>query len=406
MRKHIKRISVCISAFCVAVLGMVLFGYFTLPQAITVSAEIPSIGMYSPVASRSGAVAASANQAADMQQDYALFGVVPVKTVSVTQTDRKYVYAGGDVIGLQMLTDGVIVVDVQSFESVNGEVSPAKDAGLQKGDIIIAVNGVQVSDNQSFSSAISDSSGQEIDMTFIRGTQEKHATVIPQLCKQSGIYRCGAWVRDSTVGIGTMTYYDPSTGIYGALGHCVSDIDTGELLPIAGGQIVDAYVWNIKKGESGTAGELGGSLEEEVIGSIEKNCQSGVYGILYEAPLCAGEYPVAWETEVKAGPAEIMLSLDGETIESYDIEIERINADYNAEIKNMVIRITDEELLEKTGGIVQGMSGSPIIQDGKLVGAVTHVLVNDPTRGYGIFIENMLEAANTVAEEQQMKDAS
>ncbi|MBR2413721.1 MAG: SpoIVB peptidase [Clostridia bacterium] len=395
MRKRIKRISVCLSVCCVAVLGLVLFGYFTLPQAITVSAEIPAIGMYSPVASRHAAVSASASatQTANSQQDYALFGVVPVKTVSVTQTDRKYVYAGGDVIGLQMLTDGVIVVDVQSFESVNGEVSPAKDAGLQKGDIITAVNGVQVSDNQSFSSAISDSSGQEIDMTFIRGVQEKHTLVTPQLCKQSGVYRCGAWVRDSTVGIGTMTYYDPSTGIYGALGHCVSDMDTGEMLPIAGGQIVDAYVWNIKKGESGTAGELGGSLEEEVIGSIEKNCQSGVYGILYEAPLCAGEYPVAWETEVKAGPAEIMLSLDGETIESYDIEIERINADYNAEIKNMVVRITDEALLEKTGGIVQGMSGSPIVQNGMLVGAVTHVLVNDPTKGYGIFIENMLDAA-------------
>ena len=393
MRKCIKRISVCLSVGCVAVLGLVLFGYFTLPQAITVSAEIPAIGMYSPVESRNATISASATQTAGKQQDYALFGVVPVKTVSVTQTDRKYVYAGGDVIGLQMLTDGVVVVDVQSFESVNGEVSPAKDAGLQKGDIITAVNGVLVSDNQSFSAAISKSDGAEIDMTFLRGSQEKHAFVTPQLCKQSGVYRCGAWVRDSTVGIGTMTYYDPSTGIYGALGHCVSDSDTGEMLPIAGGQIVDAYVWSIKKGESGTAGELGGSLEEEVIGSIEKNCQSGVYGILYEAPLCAGEYPVAWETEVKTGPAEIMLSLDGETIESYDIEIERINADYNAEIKNMVVKITDEALLEKTGGIVQGMSGSPIIQNGMLVGAVTHVLVNDPTKGYGIFIENMLDAA-------------
>lgn len=392
MRKCMKRISVCISVCCVAVFGLVLFGYFTLPQAITVSAEIPAIGMYSPVSSHSGAIATAATQA-DMQQDYALFGVVPVKTVSVTQTDRQYVYAGGDVIGLQMLTDGVIVVDVQSFESVDGDVSPAKDAGLQKGDIIIAVNGEQVSDNLSFSAAISDSNGQEIDMTYLRGTQEKHAIVKPQLCKQSGIYRCGAWVRDSTVGIGTMTYYDPTTGIYGALGHCVSDVDTGELLPIAGGQIVDAYVWNIKKGESGTAGELGGSLEEEVIGSIEKNCQSGIYGLLYEEPLCAGEYPVAWATEVKTGPAEIMLSLDGENIESYDIEIDRINADYNAEIKNMVIKITDEKLLEKTGGIVQGMSGSPIIQDGRLVGAVTHVLVNDPTKGYAIFIENMLNAA-------------
>ncbi len=393
MKKCIRCISCCLSICCVAVLGLVLFGYFTLPQAITVSADVPAIGMFSPVENKQGSVSASAMLSADKQQDYALFGVVPVKTVSVTQTDRKYVYAGGDVIGLQMLTDGVIVVDVQSFESVNGEVSPAKDAGLQKGDIITAVNGIAVSDNRSFSAAISDSSGQSIEITFLRGEQEKHTLVTPQLCKQSGVYRCGAWVRDSTVGIGTMTYFDPITGIYGALGHCVSDIDTGEILPIAGGQIVDAYVWNIKKGESGLAGELGGSLEETVIGSIEKNCQSGVYGLLYDEPLCAGEYPVAWATEVKTGPAEIMLSLDGENIESYAIEIDRINADYNAEIKNMVIEITDEELLEKTGGIVQGMSGSPIIQDGMLVGAVTHVLVNDPTKGYAIFIENMLDAA-------------
>ena len=162
MRKRIKRISVCLSVCCVAVLGLVLFGYFTLPQAITVSAEIPAIGMYSPVASRQTAVTASTTPTADTKQDYALFGVVPVKTVSVTQTDRKYVYAGGDVIGLQMLTDGVIVVDVQSFESVNGEVSPAKDAGLQKGDIITAVNGVQVSDNHSFSAAIPIQAGRKL----------------------------------------------------------------------------------------------------------------------------------------------------------------------------------------------------------------------------------------------------
>ena len=391
MRKQVKILSACMTFCCLCMLALVVFGYYILPDSLTVSAAVPTLGkIYHPAEE---AAADFSNEQNAQPTEYSVFGVAPVKTVSVSHSERKYVYAGGDVIGLQMLTDGVIVVDIQAFESENGEVSPAKDAGLQKGDIITAVNHTPVSDNVTFSAAVEASNGAEITMTVHRGAEEKTITVLPQKCKQSGTYRCGTWVRDATMGIGTMTFYDPQTGVYGALGHSVSDADTGEMLPIAGGQIVDAYVWSIKKGESGTAGELGGSLQEEVIGSIEKNCPAGVYGLLYEEPLCAGEYPVAWNSEVKTGAAEILLPLVGETVKSYDANIVRLNADYNAEIKNMVVEITDEELLEKTGGIVQGMSGSPIIQNGMLVGAVTRVLVNDPTKGYGIFIENMLNQA-------------
>ncbi len=392
MKRKIKKISLSLTVICSMCMLLLVFGYYSIPDSATVSNANPTFfGLYSTSDNAVEASVSGSSYVTDEQ--YSLFGVVPVKSVSVLHTDRKTLCVGGDVIGLQLFTDGVIVVDVQPFEAENGTASPAQQAGLKKGDIITEVNGIEVSDNYSFSNAVENCGGNEIVLTVTRDDVQQTISVLPQKCKKSGKYRCGTLVRDATLGIGTMTFFDPETGIYGALGHSVSDIDTGELLPIAGGQIVDAYVWNIKKGESGTAGELGGSLEEEVIGSIEKNCQSGVYGILYEEPLCAGEYPVAWATEVKTGPAEIMLSLDGENIESYDIEIDRINADYNAEIKNMVIKITDDELLEKTGGIVQGMSGSPIIQNGMLVGAVTHVLVNDPTKGYAIFIENMLDAA-------------
>ena len=396
MRKKMKIVTAVLSVLSLLCMVLLVFGYYMLPQTMTVSGELPTIGkIYTPDTMQNEAVyAASMDEEVGITQEtYSLFGSVPVKTVSVVHSDRKTVYVGGDVIGLQMLTDGVVIADVQAFDGENGSVSPAKDAGLQKGDLVTLINGTEITDNYGFVSAIENCNGESIELTVLRQNEQLTLSVLPQKCKSTGKYRCGAWVKDSTVGIGTMTYYDPQTGVYGALGHSVCDAQSGEMLPIAGGQIVDAYVWNIKKGESGTAGELGGSLQEEVIGSIEKNCQSGIYGFLYEEPLCAGEYPVAWATEVKAGPAEIMLSLDGEKIENYAVNIKRINADYNAQIKNMVIEITDEELLEKTGGIVQGMSGSPIVQNGMLVGAVTHVLVNDPTQGYGIFIENMLNAA-------------
>lgn len=395
MRKNIRIVTAVLSALSLLCMVLLVFGYYMLPDVMTVSGELPVVGkIYTPVTSQDAvACAVSIDEPVQTEETYSLFGTVPVKTVSVVHSERKTVYVGGDVIGLQMLTDGVVIADVQAFDGENGSVAPAADAGLQKGDIVTAINGTEITDNYAFVSAVENCNGEQLQLDVLRGNEHLTISVLPQKCKNNGKYRCGAWVKDSTVGIGTMTYYDPQTGVYGALGHSVCDADTGEVLPIAGGQIVDAYVWNIKKGQSGTAGELGGSLQEEVIGSIEKNCQSGIYGLLYEEPLCAGEYPVAWATEVKTGPAEIMLSLDGEVIESYDVNIKRINADYNAEIKNMVIEITDENLLEKTGGIVQGMSGSPILQDGKLIGAVTHVLVNDPTQGYGIFIENMLNAA-------------
>ena len=395
MRRVIRKMSTFAIVLGLVTTAMLVFGYYIIPDNVTVSSGKPSfLGIFVPAQSDVQAAAVVSDVTyTDKEVQYDALGLIPVKTVTVHETQRKELCVGGDVIGLQMLTDGVIVVDVQNFETENGSVSPAEQAGLQAGDIIIKVNGTEVSDNGSFAAAIENSAGQQTELTVTRGSEEKVISILPQKCKNSGKYRCGALVRDATLGIGTMTFYDPQTGIYGALGHSVSDADTGEMLPIAGGQIVDAYVWNIKKGERGTAGELGGALQDDVMGSIEKNCVTGVYGLLYDEPLTAGLYPVAWATEVRTGPCEIMLSLDGETIESYDAQISRINIDYEAEIKNMVVEITDEELLAKTGGIVQGMSGSPIIQDGKLVGAVTHVLVNDPTRGYGIFIENMLEAA-------------
>lgn len=401
MKKRMKRAAIAINSVAVFLMTFLAVGNSILPSDIRVTEDIPVLArVYMPQKEHTSvAVMATGIENVTFDETYALFGTLPVKTVSVTHAPRQTVCVGGDVIGLELLTDGVVVTDMQSFETEDGEVAPAKDAGLEKGDLITHVDGIEIADNESFSAAIEKSGGKNVELTVLRENKELKISVLPRKCKQNEKFRCGAWVRDSTVGIGTMTCYDPVTGIYAALGHCVSDCVTGEELPIAGGRIVGANVWNIKKGERGTAGELGGTLEEDVIGSIEKNTQTGVYGILYEEPLNAGEYPVAWATEVKTGPAQILLSLDGEKIESYEAQISRINIDYNAEIKNMVVEITDEELLEKTGGIVQGMSGSPIIQDGMLVGAVTHVLVNDPTKGYGIFIENVLNAAGTLAVE-------
>ena len=207
------------------------------------------------------------------------------------------------------------------------------------------------------------------------------------------------WVRDSTAGVGTLTYYDPESGGYGALGHAITDVDTGVMFPVGEGAVYKNKVVSISRGQKGTPGELTGEFFENAVelGSIEKNTPFGVFGSADAEMIGDAHYPeglpVAGRGEVRTGSAQILSTVDGFGVKAYDCEIEKVYSQSSPEARSMVIRITDPELLGKTGGIVQGMSGSPIVQDGKLVGAVTHVLVNDPTRGYGIFIENMLEAA-------------
>ena len=287
---------------------------------------------------------------------------------------------GGSTMGIKLYSKGVVIT---GFE----EQSAAQKAGLKKGDIILAVDGETIHTAQGLRGCLDD---DELVLTVQRKGKETTIPVEPD--KTAEGYKLGAYIRDSMAGIGTVTYCDPETGEFGALGHGVSDVDAGVLLPLEAGVAVASSVSEVKKGSIGAPGELKGAFDvRNILGAVGKNTEMGIFGKL-KKPIAGKPLPAASSHEVHAGKAEILSNVQGIEVRSYSVEILKIYAKDNDSGKNMLIRVTDENLLRQTGGIVQGMSGSPIIQDGKLVGAVTHVLVNDPTRGYGIFIENMLDA--------------
>ena len=322
-----------------------------------------------------------------------LAGIFPVKEVSVTVADEKIVNVCGTPFGVKMFIDGVLVVGFSRIETEDGFCCPAKDSGLEEGDLIKAVNGKEVCTNEEVSDLIKSCKGNPVTLLVKRKNNDVLISVIPKMTSDTGEYKAGFWVRDSSAGIGTLTFYDPETLAFAGLGHGVCDVDTGVVIPFSKGEIVSASITEIQKGSSGNPGELGGVFTgTKSLGTINKNDETGIYGFLDYA-VSGISVPVAHKQDIYEGPAVILSTIDGTEAIEYEIIIEKVNLSDNSLTKNMVIRVVDKDLISSTGGIVQGMSGSPIIQDGKLVGAVTHVLVNDPTRGYGIFIENMLEAA-------------
>jgi len=318
----------------------------------------------------------------------------PAAAVNAEISAEKYLIPGGKSLGIAIETEGLVVVGTSDL-GVNA--SPARLAGLTSGDIITEINHARVREPQELAGLLK--AGETADVQVVRGTETKVMQLTPATDPRDGSARIGAWVRSSTAGVGTLTYVDPETGSFAALGHPIADVDTGVTLPVAEGGIYDSRIVQINRSERGMPGEIVGDFlnETQAIGEIKHNNEYGIFGDAYSADMselpCPSGLPVADRSEVRPGSAQLYTTLDTE-ICAYECEIERIESDSRKDTRSMVIRITDPELLQRTGGIVQGMSGSPIIQDGKLVGAVTHVLVNDPTRGYGIFIENMLDAAS------------
>ena len=310
-------------------------------------------------------------------------GVFPVKTVSVLTVSPDEVICCGTPFGIRMKIDGVLVAEVAVPEG--SARNPGRDAGLTAGDIIISADGEQLRSADRLSEIFAQ--GQPVTLQVRRLGETFTTRLIPEYRASEGRYRSGLWVRDSAAGIGTMTFYTPDGGFAG-LGHAICDPATGEILPLAGGEITRAVVNSITPGAAGSPGELTGTLLPATIGEMTQNSAAGVYGRLF-APLDGKPILPAMRNEVVTGPAYIMCAPEGGEPRYYEIEIERLHPS-DADGKNMVIRVTDPELLELTNGIVQGMSGSPIIQNGKLVGAVTHVFVNYPEKGYGIFADTML----------------
>ncbi len=301
--------------------------------------------------------------------------------------------AGGVPFGVKFMAGGVMVVGFSGYETESGVRTPAYDAGLRVNDIITHVNGKTVETTADVMKMV-EKSKEEIEITVERNGTEETFRFQP-LATGDGKRRTGMWIRDTTAGIGTVTYIDPTTCEFAALGHGICDSETGEILEIQKGNVVEVEITGITKGMAGTPGELKGYFSSEKAGVLLENTECGVYGVLTQIPeelKTESPYSIGKREELTAGEATIRCTLDEGEPEEYTVCIEDIRYD-SRDNRSFTVVVTDQELIEKTGGIVQGMSGSPIIQNGKLVGAVTHVLINDPCRGYGIFIENMLDAA-------------
>ena len=300
----------------------------------------------------------------------------------------------GKAVGIKLFADGVLIVDTSEVPCGGDTVSPAEDCGLKEGDLILKANGEKIQSTEHMQSILQENGEDTMVLAVQRGSRQMEVSIDP-VCCDDGTYRMGAWIRDSMAGIGTLTYYDPATQTYGALGHGINDVDTARLMPLASGSIMETTVKAVRKGTQGSPGELKGDFSvQRDVGTLWANTEGGVFGTVSDEDFVEmGEaMPVASRQEIHTGPAAILSTVGGSDTQEYTVEIVRLYGG-DQPTRNMLIRVTDPRLLAATGGIVQGMSGSPIIQDGKLVGAVTHVLVNDPAQGYGIFIENMLDAA-------------
>ncbi|MBO5090811.1 MAG: SpoIVB peptidase [Clostridia bacterium] len=338
--------------------------------------------------------------------DLKAFGIIPISKIDVEVVDELYVAVLGTPFGMKIYTKGVMVTSLSDVQTEKGVERPAKKAGIKLGDYILSINGQAVTTNEDVSSIVEASNGKKLKFEIMRNNTKIYISFCAVKSKETGSYKIGLWVKDSSAGIGTLTFYSPATDIVCGLGHGICEEETGELLVLQRGIIVNAEIISAEKGEVGAPGKLNGRMGYATIGEIENNCQMGVYSSLTGNLTFSKLTEIALKQEVKNGKAQILCTLDGNTPQLYDCIIEVRSSAYHSKVQNLLITVTDEKLLNKTGGIVQGMSGSPIIQNGKLVGAVTHVLIDDPQKGYGIFAENMLETAQGVAENNKLKDAS
>ena len=349
-------------------------------------------------------VAASSNlnnsifeETGKMNLELNLFNLFSVKDVTVNVIPKTTIIPLGKAIGMKMYTKGVLVVGMSEIQGKK----PYENTGIETGDKIVEVNNVKINNTDELIECVNSSKGESIQITYISDNEEEVANISPVKTGENE-YKLGLWVRDAAAGVGTLTFYEPSTGEFGALGHGINDVDTYELIDIANGELVTTNIIDIVKGEDGTPGEIRGIIDgSSTIGSIYKNTNYGVYGKVTEKSRLNldinNELEVANRSEIKTGKAEIMCELENGKIEKYEIEIQKIFLENNQDNKSMLIKVTDEDLIEKTGGIIQGMSGAPIIQNGKFIGAVTHVLVNDSKMGYAVFADLMIKQMREVS---------
>ena len=327
-----------------------------------------------------------------------LFNIFEVKNVSVSVIPRTTVIPLGKAIGMKLYTEGVLVVGMSEIDGKK----PYEKSGIEAGDTIVEVDNIEINSTDELIECVNSSNGRKLEITYISDEEEKTASIEPVQTGENE-YKLGLWVRDAAAGVGTLTFYEPSTGSFACLGHGINDVDTYELINIANGELVTTNILDIVKGEDGEPGEIRGSIDNGVtLGDISKNTAFGVYGNITNLSRLnianSKEMEVANRSEIKTGKAEIMCELENGKTQNYEIEIQKIFTENNQDNKSMLIKVTDEDLIEKTGGIIQGMSGSPIIQNGKFIGAVTHVLVNDSKVGYAVFADLMIKQMREVNE--------
>ncbi|WP_202903166.1 SpoIVB peptidase [Paenibacillus gorillae] len=340
-----------------------------------------------------------------------LFGKIPFKTVKVNVMPDLRVIPGGQTIGVKVKSAGILVVGHHQVSSANGaKKSPGEEAGLRLGDLIVKIDGKPINEVRKIADLVEQAGNahRPLAITYKRNGTYAETQLNPVMDAQEHNWRLGLYIRDSAAGVGTLTFYAPEQGVYGALGHVITDMDTQTPIEVGEGQILQSNVSSINKSQNGDPGEKRANFvkDSKVLGNIERNTPFGIFGKMHENPnhsYSDKSIPVSFAEEVKEGPAQILTVVNGQRVERFDIEISHVTKQPAPATKGMVIKITDKRLLDKTGGIVQGMSGSPIIQNGKLVGAVTHVFVNDPSSGYGCFIEWMLQDAGVLMKSNEPK---
>ncbi|MDP4085585.1 MAG: SpoIVB peptidase [Bacillota bacterium] len=372
---------------------------YSIQKAVPVSASLVSTNNTLSLKQEEHIVSLKANEKGKNEMLLNIAGI-PIKKVDVNVLKDFKVIPGGQSIGVKLNTVGVLVVGHHLVNTIDGKKSPGEIAGIKVGDIITEINGSKIekmSDVAPFVQAAGQS-GKELNVSISRENGKFTTKLTPLKDKGEEIYKLGLYIRDSAAGIGTMTFIDPKSKKYGALGHVISDMDTKKPIVVEDGQIVRSTVTSIEKGSNGDPGEKLArfSPDKEIVGNIQKNSPFGIFGRLnknLKNEVMDKPLPIALANQVKEGPAKILTVVNNDKVEAFNIEIVSTIPQKFPATKGMVIKVTDPVLLKKTGGIVQGMSGSPIIQDGKLVGAVTHVFVNDPTSGYGVHIEWMLDEA-------------
>ena len=324
---------------------------------------------------------------------------LPLKDITISVIPEKLLIPGGHSVGVRMDVKGVLIVGLEEIETPTGDIiNPGLKAGLQLGDSILEIDGTKVDNAREVRDEINKLK-KDVRLKVKRKDDIINVKLAPVLSVDDNLYKIGVWVKDKTAGIGTLTFYNPSDNSFGALGHAITDPETGTVLSVAQGELLNSRVESVKQGRAGVPGEIKGIFYEadEPLGQLTRNTAYGIFGTTYqkiENPLYQKPMSIGYQNEIKKGPAYILTTLEGNEIEKYSVSIEKINRQSKAGTKSMVIKVTDKRLLDKSGGIIQGMSGSPIIQNDKIIGAVTHVFVNDPQKGYGIFIEWMLQDTN------------